>query len=238
MARRISVAALGLAATLVVATTASAAPISGSISGPITSVSKNAFAVKTTLSPTGSSKVTVTAKTSIREQVSGTTADLSKGECVTAMGTKKGSTVIASRISLTPAVKGKCTTGFQRPGGGARPPGGGARPPGGGTPPPGGGTRPPSGFTPPANFGFATGLISLMKGSKITIKSTTSSTTVVVGSKTQISTTKTLKASEISEKLCAFVYGTSNDKGKTVAAQDVQLSKPRNGSCTFGARRP
>jgi hypothetical protein len=231
MARRISVAALGLAATLVVAATASAAPISGSISGPITSVSKNAFAVKTTLSPTGSSKVSVTAKTTIREQVSGTIADLSKGECVIAMGTKKGSTVIASRISLTPAVKGKCTTGFQRPGGGTRPPGGG-------TPPPGSGTRPPSGFTPPANFGFATGLISLMKGSKITIKSTTSSTTVVVGSKTQISTTKTLKASEISEKLCAFVFGTSNDKGKTVAAQDVQLSKPRNGSCTFGARRP
>ena len=38
-------------------------------------------------------------------------------------------------------------------------------------------------------------------------------------------------------KSCAFVNGTSTDKGVTVTAQSVRLSQPRNGSCTFGGRR-
>ena len=222
-----AVAAAGAAAAVLVTAAAAATPVQGSISGPVTSVKDNTFVVKTTLSPTGSSKVEFSSKTTIREQVAGTRADLKKGACVTAMGTKKGTTVTAQRISLTDPVKGVCGGGF----GGFRGGNGG----GNGAPPQGGGNG--RGFSPPANFGFAFGEITLVKGSTLTVKGRSGSTNVTVDAKTQIGKTLMLKASAVKVQLCAFVRGTSSDKGVTVAAQDVSLTKPVNGSCTFGFGR-
>ncbi len=151
------------------------------------------------------------------------------------MGTKKGTTVTAQRISLVPAVKGSCTGGFGRRGGGS---GGGGpptgRPPGGGS---GNGNGNAPGFSRPANFGFAFGSIAAVKGSTLTVKGSSGSTKVVVSATTQIGKTVTLKASAVKTSLCAFVRGTSADKGVTVTAQDVSLTKPVGGSCTFGRRR-
>ncbi len=221
-------------ALLAAGAASAAAPVQGSIVGPITSVKGKTFTVKTSLSPTGASKVTVGSKTTITEQQAGNLADLRTGVCVMATGTKKGSVVTASRIALSPVVKGKCNGGF---GGGGRPrgsyrPGAGA---GGG---PGGGSRPP-GFTRPANFGFAFGAISAVKGSTLTVHSNqTGTTTVKVSSKTTITRTATVGSNAIAVKLCAFVRGTSSDKGVTVAAQNVSLSKPGATGCTnrFGVR--
>jgi len=233
--RRLIAPALAAATALVATAAASAAPVQGSISGPITAVKGSTFTVKTTLSPTGSSKVTVGSKATVTEQQSGTAADLKKGMCVTAMGTKAKTTVAAQRISLRPAVKGSCTGGFGRggrPGGGTRPPGSGS---GGGS---GSGSGRGSGFTPPANFGFASGQITAVKGSTLTVKGFNGTTTVTVSGKTAITKTVDVGASAIAEKMCAFVFGTSSDKGKTVAAQSVSLSKPVSGTCNAGFRRP
>lgn len=213
-----------LAAVLVTAfaaAAASAGTVSGSISGPVTSASGRSFVVKTTLSPTGSSKVSVAAKTTITEQVAVQRSALRKGECATATGTKSGSSLTAFRISLVPAVKGSCGSGF----------GFGRRP---------GTRRPPAGaprthrFTPSASFGFAGGTITAVKGSAVTVKGTK----VVVGAKTQIFETKTLPASAIRAGLCAFVFGTSSNGGKTVSAQSVALSPARSSGCGFFGRRP
>jgi len=237
--RRLTATGLAAATALVATAAASAAPVQGSISGPITAVKGSTFTVKTTLSPTGSSKVTVGSKATVTEQKTGTAADLKKGTCVTAMGTKAKTTVAAQRISLRPAVKGSCTGGFGR---GGRPGSGGTRPPGSGSGSGSGsgggsGRGGGSGFTPPANFGFASGQITAVKGSTLTVKGFNGTTTVTVSGKTAITKTVDVGASAIAEKMCAFVFGTSSDKGKTVTAQTVSLTEPVSGSCTSGFRR-
>jgi hypothetical protein len=212
----LAVAGAALSATAVAG---AAAPVQGSIAGPITATKGKTFTVKTALSPTGSSKVTVGTKTTITEQVAGKQADLRTGVCVMATGSKKGSVVAATRITVSQAVKGKCGGGFGR---GTRP-GSGARP--------GGRSRPP-GFTPPANFGFAFGAIAAVKGTTLTVHSQQrGNTSVTVSAKTQIDRTAQVGSKAIAVKLCAFVRGTSSDKGVTVQAQNVALSKPGPNGC-------
>lgn len=222
-------AMLATTVALLAAGPASAAgPVQGSVSGPVTIAKGKTFTLKTALSPSGSSKVTVTSKTTVTEQVSGTAADLVKGACVMASGTKKGSAVVAARISITPAVGGSCSLGGRRQPG-ARP--GGPRP-GAGSASRGGG------FTPPANFGFAFGVVTAVKGSTLTVKGPRGATTVDVSAKTQIDKTKNVGPAGVKVGLCAFVFGTSTDKGVTVNGRDVRLSAPTNGSCRFSRPGP
>jgi hypothetical protein len=54
---------------------------------------------------------------------------------------------------------------------------------------------------------------------------------VTLSSKTAYTKTVTVGASAIKAKLCAFVRGTSTDKGVTISAQNVSLSKPVSGKC-------
>jgi hypothetical protein len=213
-------ALLAIGAVLAGATAATAAaPVAGSVAGPVVTIQGKTFTVTTTLSPTGKSKVTVTSKTTITAQAAGTRADVKKGACVVATGTKKGTAVAATRVSLMSKSGGQCGG---RPGGG-----GGTGRPGGGTPPAGGG-----GFTPPANLGFAAGAVSAIKGSTVTVKGQRGTTTVTLSAKTAISKTVSVGASAIKAKLCAFVAGTSADKGVTISAQNVSLSKPSSTGCT------
>jgi hypothetical protein len=225
----------GLAATAVVAigavlasAAAAATPVNGSVAGPVVAVKGKTFTVTTTLSPTGKSKATVTAKTTITTQETGKLADVKKGVCVMATGTKKGTAVAATRVTLTTASGGQCG---QRPGGGGGRPGGGT-PPGGGL---GGGGG--AGAGPPANFGIANGTVSAVKGSTLTVKGRQGSTTVTLSSKTVYTKSVSVGASGIKAKLCAFVRGTSADKGVTISAQNVSLSKPVSGACTTPGRR-
>lgn len=213
-------------AALGAATVAAAGPVQGSISGPITAVHGSTFTVKTSLSPTGSSKVTVDAKTQLEEQGAGTFSDLVKGTCVTAVGTKHGTAIAAQRIGIVPSANGRCGAGFRR--GGPRPRIRAVGPPGA--------SRGRS-FTPPAGFGFAVGSIEAVKGSTLTVKGATGTTTVTVSAKTQIAKTLKVTASALATSLCAFVRGTSKDKGVTVTATDVALSKPIAGRCGFAQRR-
>jgi hypothetical protein len=216
-------AVVAIAAVLAGAATA-ATPVDGSIAGPVVTVKGKTFTVTTALSPTGKSTATVTSKTTITSQASATLADVKKGACVMATGTKKGSAVAATRVSITTAAGSRC---------GQRPGGGGTRPGGGGTPPGGGG----GGGTPPANFGIANGTVSAVKGSTVTVKGQQGSTTVTLSSKTVFTKTVSVGASAIKAKLCAFVRGTSADKGVTISAVNVSLSKPVSGGCT-ARRRP
>ena len=62
--------------------------------------------------------------------------------------------------------------------------------------------------------------------------------TVAIAAKAQFTKTVQVGASAIKVKLCAFVRGTSADKGVTVAAQTIGLSKPGANGCNPGFRRP
>jgi len=207
---------------------AAAAPTRGSISGPIAAVKGSSFEVKTALSPTGTSTVTVAEKTTIVEQETGRQSDLKTGVCVLATGTTKNKAVQATRITISGAAG--CTSPFRgrRPGGA---PGNGGAPParrnGNGNP----------GFNRPADFGFAFGTITRVQGSTLTVKGLRGTAAVSVSGKTAIGKTAKVGASALATNLCAFVFGTSSDKGVTVQATDVELSKPVDGSCR-ARRRP
>jgi hypothetical protein len=237
-----------LAGSLAVGTgvAAGASPVQGSIVGPVTEVKGTTFTVNTPANlgvPKNSSKVTVVSSTVITEQTAATRSILKKGLCASAMGTRNSKGVVAAqRITLTKPVKGACDTGFRRggprPGGGTgTTPSGGQRPPGGGQGPSGGG-----GFNGSGNFGFAFGTISSVKGSTLQVRGTrggtTSTTTVTLSAKTQLEQTLQVKPGAIQVKLCAFVRGTSSDKGATVKADSVALSKPTANGCGGGFRRP
>ena len=222
---------LGLVVSAAVGVTAAAAaaPVAGSIAGPVTAVNGSTFTVKTPLSPTGSSNVHVGSTTVVSEQASGTRTDLVKGVCVTAIGSKSGKgEIAATRVMVTAPTKGQCSVGFgrgQRPNGGPR---GGASPP----------RRPPTGAGGFADVGFANGAITAVKGSTYTVHGPRGPARFTLASSAQITRTVRVGPSAIKAKLCVFVRGTSADKGITVTAQDVALSKPGPGGCTPRFRRP
>lgn len=241
LARRIGIGLSALAAAgAVVAAASAAAPVSGSISGPVAAVKGSTFTVTTSLSPTGKAKVDVSKSTTITTQQTLARSALKSGLCVVANGQKNGKGVVAAqRVSLSTPVKGQCTTGFNR--GGGRP-GGGVPPTGRQRPPGAGGGTGGGGFGNFANFGFAFGTISSVKGDTLTVKGTVNkkavTTTVTVGAKAQISKTVKVGVSAVAVKDCVFVRGTSTDKGVTVQAQDVTLTKPTATGCQFGFRGP
>lgn len=224
-------------AVALAALVAAASPVQGSVFGPVVAVKGSTFTITTSLSPNGKSVVSA-GSARITEQATAPKSDLKVGACVMATGAKNSKGVVtAQRISISAPVKGQCGGGnFFRGGGGAN------RPP---TTPPSGSQRPPAGgFQPRGNFGFAFGSVTKVSGTSLTVKGTdfrtkkATTTTVTLSSKTTLSETKTVKAADVALKMCAFVRGSSTDKGKTVKATDVALTPEQNGSCTAGFRRP
>ena len=101
----------------------------GSVSGPIVSVEGKTFTVKTSMTSTGKSTVTI-GSAAITQQEQAPRSSLKVGACVAAMGTRNSKGVVtADRITISAPVKGQCGGGFfgGRGGGG---PGGNGPPPG------------------------------------------------------------------------------------------------------------
>jgi hypothetical protein len=210
-------------------------PVQGSVFGPVISVKGTTFTITTSLSPSGKSSVSA-ATARLTEQASAPKSSLKVGACVMATGARNSKGVVtADRITISQPVKGSCTTGFA---------GRGGTRPNGTAPPTGNRTPPAGGFNRSGNVGFAFGAITKMSGSTLAVKgpsfgSTASrTTTVAVTSKTSLLETKTVKPSAIAVKMCAFVRGTSTDKGVTVKATSVALTLEANGTCTNGFRTP
>jgi hypothetical protein len=72
----------------------------------------------------------------------------------------------------------------------------------------------------------------------VSVKGPQGSTTVTLSAKTVVTKTVGVGASAIRRGLCAFVRGKSADKGVTVSAENVSLSKPVSGGCTPRRRTP
>lgn len=233
-ATAVMVAAAAGVAAVAAGVAAAANPVTGTIGGPVTSVQGQTFTLKSSLSPTGRSKVHVASTTTVTQQENATSADLRKGVCVFAVGQKNSKgTVQAMRLMLSAPVKGRCQAGFgRRPGG--SPPRGAPRP-GQGTPP-----RPPEGSGPRggfANFGFAAGAIIGVSGSVLTVHGQQGSAKIAVSSKTQLVKTAHTGISAVKVGLCAFVTGASSDKGVNVSATSINLFKPGAQGCNGTFRR-
>jgi hypothetical protein len=229
------VIAVFAAFALVPAVASAAAPVQGSLFGPVVSVKGTTFTITTSLSPSGKASISA-GSARITEQKPAPRSSLKVGACVTATGTRNSKGVVAAtRITISAAVKGSCTSGFSGRGGSR---------PNGGAPRSGNGTPPAGGFGQRGNLGFAFGSVTKVSGSSITVKGTkvgssaTQTTTVTVSSKTSLLHTATVKASAVKVKMCAFVNGTSADKGLTVKATNVALTPETKGTCTSTFRRP
>jgi hypothetical protein len=221
------VAVAATAVALIGAGTALAAsPVRGSIAGPVTSAKGQVFVVKTAQSPSGSSNVHVGPKTEITQQTSASVADLKTGICAMAVGQRTSKNVVAaSRITLAQPVSGQCGARFGRPRAAQGQPSTTPRPPG-------------SSRNLPANLGIGFGTISAVKGSTLTLHGRLGNSTVTISSKTELMRTSRVDSSAIKPKLCAFVFGTSSDKGITVTANSVNLFAPTANGCATGFRRP
>lgn len=230
-------AAIALLALAPAAATA-VTPVQGSVFGPIVSVKGTTFTLTTSLSPSGKSTVTV-GNAAITEQGAAPRSSLKVGACVAASGTRNSKGVVAaSRITVSEPVQGRCGAGLLG-GRGGGPPRTGTVPRTGTTPrrPPGGG------FNRSGNVGFAVGSVTKTSGSALTVKGVSFgstkpvTTTVTLSSKTLLTHTISVKAPAIKVKMCAFVRGTSADKGLTVKATNIALTPETNGACV-GFRRP
>jgi hypothetical protein len=229
-----SLMAAGAALTAEVAL--AAAPASGFVLGQIQSVSAKTFVLKDSDGSVATSRVLLQSSTNVTEQLTATRAELSKGECVTAMGTKASSgTVEAMRLTISAAVKGSCTSGFF--GHGSRPAGAPSGTPPTGTPPAGAPSGGFSGFGN-GNFAFAAGKVTKVAGSTLTLKGSSGTSKASVSASTQLTRIATVTDSKIDKGQCARVSGTSANAGATVNATSVALSQPSSSGCSGGFRRP
>jgi hypothetical protein len=212
-----------LRAVALAAVVSAVSPVQGSVFGPIVSVSGTTFTMTTPLSPNGKSIVSA-AGARITEPVTAPRSSLKAGVCVMALGSRTAKGVAATRITISDPVKGTCV-----PAGGFRLGTTGAPP--AGAPKSGGGFQRRVG-----PGGFAAGTVTKVAGSTLTVTGPRETTTVTVSATTVLERVATVKVTELRTKTCAFVRGTSTDKGKTVKATDIALSPEVNGTCTNEVR--
>jgi uncharacterized protein DUF5666 len=174
----------------------------------------------------GDTTVDFDSSTRITRTSTASVADIAPGTCIVATGQKDaGGVVTATRVRITPATNGSCAGPVTGQFGG----GGGGGFPGFATPRPG---RP----TPPADFGFAAGLVTAVSGTSITVKAATGATsTVTVPTTVGVSKTSEGKAADLQIGECVAAAGPRDASG-TVKARMLTISPPSaSGSCsTFG----
>jgi hypothetical protein len=209
------------------------------VSGLIVSLSGKTMQVRTT---SGQSTVTYTSKTTVTEQKSAKATDAKVGVCATvrsadssASAGSSSTAIAAGSVSLSDEVEGSCQGGF---GGGSRPSGmpsgGGA----GGVP-----SGQPSGAMPSGaprgGFGGASGKITKVDGSTLTIEQTrgtdkTSVTVTLTGDTTYTKQAKT-DTDAIAKGKCVFARGKSDSTG-ALSATALRLSAATNGECQLGGQ--
>jgi hypothetical protein len=222
------------------------------VSGLIVALSGKTMQVRTS---SGQSSVTYTTKTTVTEQTSAKAPDAKVGLCAVVRSADSsatgsdGTSLTAGSVSLSDEVDGSCQGGF---GGGPRPSGlPSGRSDGQGAPPsgaPGDGTGgAPSGLPsrafpsggPRGGFGGASGKITKVDGSTLTIEQTrgTVKTAVAVTLTGDTTFTKQIASDTgaIAKGTCVFASGTSDSTG-ALSATALRLSAPVNGVCQLGGQ--
>ena len=217
-------------------------------SGSIAAITGTSLEVQNT--STGQTTVTYTPTTTFTQTVPGSLSDVVVGGCISAFSIPAHGTsapasttpsatapVDATTVSITQPVNGSCRGGFG--GGFARPAGGSGHFPGAssGTTP-GGGTRPPGA----ARRGFgggASGSVTAVSGSTITVQEINPSTkatvdrTVVVSATTTFTQVVSAQATDLAVGLCVRAIGPADSTG-AVTATSIGISTPGPNGCTAG----
>ncbi len=223
-------------------------------SGTIAAISGMSLEVQN--AQTGQTTVTYTPTTTFQQTVKVNASAVTVGSCLTATGkpinksSKNkanrtfGEPVTASVVSLSQPISGACTTGSGGFGGRGGFPGGGTggRAPFGGEFP-GGGQRPPGGGSfrgrGAGQFGLASGSVTGVKGSKVTVKETnpttkkSSSVVVTLTSSTAFTERQSASATNLAVGKCASSFGSADSTG-AVTATSITLSTPGANGCSSG----
>lgn len=181
----------------------------------------------------GDTTVTYTSSTPITQTSTATFADIATGECLTATGTKDaGGAVTASNVTVRNAVNGSCSAAaIFGPGG----PGGAGN--GGATRTPNPNRTPNPSFSPPANLGRASGLVTAVNGTSVTVQDTTSTgtttSTITVPTTVRVSRIDTVDTSALQTGECLTAAGQKDSSG-TVQARALTIVPAGPNGCTAG----
>lgn len=201
----------------------------GGTSGQLVQIDGTTLTLSTT---TGDVKVTYTSTTPITQTSTGSTADIVTGSCVVIVGTKDATgAVTANSVRLTPALNGACTGGNN-----ARPGGGGSFPAR-----PSGGAFPSGAPTPNPNAAFASGLVTAVSGTSVTVGQTGgTASTVTVPTTVTVNESHAASASDLAVDICLLARGPKNSSGVVAATALTIQPAAANGTCTvvgFGGGR-
>ncbi len=223
-------------------------------SGTIAAVDGTTLEVQN--SESGQTAVTYTPTTTIRQISTTTAASVVVGSCISAFGKPTGTStsstaafdepITATTVSITPATNGTCSRGGFGGGFGGAPggtPGTGSRPAGGyggfGGGTSGTGSRPAAGSFRGGSFGAASGQVTAVDGSAVTVSGTDPRTkkattvTVTLTGTTTFTTTAAATSSAIAVGQCARAVGNASTTG-AITATSLTLSTPTDGSCSTG----
>ena len=201
----------------------------GGTSGQLVQINGMTLTLSTT---NGDVNVTFTSTTPITQTSTGPTADIVTGSCVVIVGTKDATgAVTANSVRLTPAVNGACTGGNN-----ARPGGGGSFPAR-----PSGGAFPSGAPTPNPNAAFASGLVTAVSGTSVTVGQTGgTASTVTVPTTVTVNESHAASASDLAVDICLLARGPKNSSGVVAATALTIQPAAANGTCTvvgFGGGR-
>jgi len=194
---------------------------------------------------TGQTTVNYTSTTTFDQTVTTTAASVTVGSCVSAFGKPTSSSssststigrpVTATTVSVSQPTSGSCTGGFG--GAGTGRPGGGGGFPGGRRPTGAGGAGRFS-----RQFGAASGPVTAVNGSTVTVNETNpttkkvSSVAVTLTASTAFTERQSAAATDLAVGKCASAVGTADTTG-AVTARSITISTPGASGCTTGFGR-
>jgi len=172
----------------------------------------------------GDVTVAVTAATPVTRTRTGSVADITKGSCITATGSKDATGALtATGVLLSPSVNGSCNAGPFGGGGGAR---------GSFSPNPDRSPRPSPSGTPPA---FARGTVTNVAGTAVSIQDTQGgAVTITVPTTVQVNVSQTITAADLAVGNCVVAAGQKDSAG-VVQARSVNVFPPGANGCSAGA---
>jgi len=193
----------------------------GGTAGELVRITGSTLLLNTT---SGDVSVTLAPDTPVAKTSTGSVADITKGACVTATGTKDPAGVLtASIVLLSPAVNGSCTA--------AGPFGGGNGPRPSFSPRPDRSPRPTPSGTPPA---MARGQVTDVNGTSVTLLSPQgTSTTITVPTTVRVAVSQTITSTDLGVGDCIVATGQKDASG-TVQARSVNVVPPGPSGCGTG----
>jgi hypothetical protein len=171
----------------------------------------------------GDVNVTYTAATPITQASTGPTADIVSGSCAVIVGTKDSTGAItATSVRLNAAVNGACANGV-----GARPGAGASFPP---RPTGSAGAALP---TPNPNAAFASGLVTAVVGTSVTVTPASgAAVTITVPTTIRVNESHPASASDLAVDICLLARGTKSASGAVAATALTIEPATANGTCT------